>query len=286
MTAPGALRLFDLVREVSPASDWCQRWNGRQHSWRHRSAGGFNASRYSVRSVADRTAKAYVVANHYSGSYPSASLRYGLFEGATLVGVAVLGVPTHRNVLTNPFPDLVPFVESMELSRLVLADRVPANAESWFLAAVFAEASRVGVRGVVAFADPVARLVDGVALFPGHIGTIYQAPNAVFAGRTAARTKVLLPDGTILNDRAQSKVRDQERGHEYVERRLVALGARVPLAVENPSSWLHQALSDVGARRIRHRGCYRYLFAVGPGRRRLAEQLSRFASPYPKQPCA
>ncbi|MGH9268533.1 MAG: hypothetical protein ACRD0D_10190 [Acidimicrobiales bacterium] len=280
--AAAPLRLFEPVPEASPASAWCQRWDARRHSWRHRSEGGFDPSRYRVEALDERRAKAYVLANHYSASYPSAQLRYGLFEGATLVGVAVLGVPMQPKVLTNPFPDLVPCVESMELSRLVLADRVPANGENWFLAAVFAEAASAGVRGIVAFADPVPRLLEGRVVFPGHIGIIYQASNAVFAGRSAPRTQTLLRTGEVLNDRAQAKVRNRERGHEYVERRPVALGARPPRTGQDPSRWLREALEDAGARSLRHRGCYRYLFAVGPGRRRRAGLLARAARPYPK----
>ncbi|MDP9388690.1 MAG: hypothetical protein M3Q48_12455 [Actinomycetota bacterium] len=277
-----ALRLFEPVPEASPASEWCQRWDGGHHSWRHRSEGGFDPSRYRVHALDEGRARAYVHTNHYSASYPAAQLRYGLFEGKTLAGVAVLGVPMHPKVLTNPFPDLVPCVESMELSRLVLADRVPANAESWFLAAVFAEAAAAGVRGVVAFADPVPRVLEGRLLFPGGIGIIYQASNAVFAGRSAPRTQTLLPTGEFLSDRAQAKVRNRERGHEYVERRLVALGARPPRGGEAQSGWLRQALEDVGAQLSRHLGCYRYLFAIGPGRRRRAALRARIAGPCPK----
>jgi hypothetical protein len=282
MSGTDALRLFEPAPEVVPASDWCQRWTGGRHSWRHLSQGGFDASRYEVHALDERRAKAYVVAHHYSASYPSAKLRYGMFEGATLVGVLVLGIPMHPAVLTNPFPDLVPGEESMDLSRLVLADRVAANGESWFVAAALAEAAAAGVRGVVAFADPVPRIVDGTVLFPGHIGITYQAGNAVFAGRSAARIKVLLPDGAVLTDRAMSKVRNREKGHDYVERRLMALGARPPRAEEHPDEWLRSALDAVGARRLRHGGNYRYLFPVGPGRRRRTALLARTGRPYPK----
>lgn len=154
------------------------------------------------------------------------------------------------------------------------------------MAAAFAEAAAAGVRGVVAFADPVPRVLDGRVLFPGHIGTIYQATNAVFAGRSTARTKILLPNGEVLNDRAVAKVRNRERGHEYVERRLVALGARAPRSAQDPAEWLHAALEDLGAGRLRHGGCYRYLFALGPGRSRRAAELARFASSYPKSTAA
>jgi hypothetical protein len=48
------------------------------------------------------------VGNHYSGTYPAAVHRYGLWEGPRLAGVAVLGVPTSAATLTNLFPELAP----------------------------------------------------------------------------------------------------------------------------------------------------------------------------------
>ena len=95
---------------------------------------------------------------HYSGTYVASRLRYGLWERlGALVGVAVLSVPVQAAVLTRPFPELMPYAESLELGRFVLADRVSGNGESWFLAQVFRLAARDGIRGVVSFSDPVAR---------------------------------------------------------------------------------------------------------------------------------
>jgi hypothetical protein len=47
------------------------------------------------------------------------------------VGVAVYGVPVNAAVLTTPFPGLEPYVESIELSRLLLLDDVAFNGESF-----------------------------------------------------------------------------------------------------------------------------------------------------------
>jgi hypothetical protein len=73
-------------------------------------------------------------ARHYSGTYPAAAQRYGLLDVAgkesRLVGVAVLSVPLQARVLTQVFPSLQPYAESLELGRLVLDDEVPANGES------------------------------------------------------------------------------------------------------------------------------------------------------------
>ncbi|MFD3920180.1 hypothetical protein [Streptomyces sp. NPDC058595] len=228
--------------------------------------------------------------HHYSRSYPSAIKRFGLFDitgnEQRLVGAAVFGAPVAEAVLARPFPDLQPYVESVECSRFVLLDEVPANAESWFLARAFEELLAAGVRGVVSFADPVPRrTAAGDLITVGHIGTIYQASNAMYAGRATARTQKLLPDGTVLNGKAAQKVRGREQGHEYVEAQLVALGAPVPSAGGDSAAWLRTSLETIGARNVRHPGAHRYLFRLGKNRREreriklgLPEQR-----PYPKR---
>lgn len=272
------------LAEIDPASPWCQRWSARRQSWARAGDGGFDAASYMVEPIDEAVAKDYVVANHYSGTYPAASRRYGLrYADGALVGVAVFGIPAQAAVLTNVFPDLAPYRESLELSRFVLESsrRAPANAESWFLARCFEHLADDGVRGVVSFSDPVPRVVDGRVLFGGHVGTIYQASNAAFTGRGTARTITVLRDGTTLSDRAIQKVRRTERGHEYVERRLVGLGARAPRAGEAGTAWLTSALDDVRAVRLRHRGCLRYAFTTSHRDRRQV-RIAPPRLPYPK----
>jgi hypothetical protein len=284
------LPLTDLG-EVPTTSDWCQRWTHGEHSWRHVSDGGFDARHYAVEPIAEAAAKEFVVSHHYSHSYPAAMSRFGLFDtrdgAARLAGVAVFGIPVQAAVLRRALPTLEPYREAQELSRFVLEDACPANAESWFLARCFYELLAAGVRGVVSFADPVPRrTADGALVAVGHVGTIYQASNAAYTGRGTARTLTLLPDGTVLNARAAQKVRAQEQGHEYVETRLVALGAPVLRAGQDPGAWLRQALVDVGARRLRHRGAHRYVFRLGRNRRERERVTLGLPDlrPYPKHP--
>jgi len=287
--------------EVNPASEVCQRWVGRQHSWVRRSAGGFDSGRYFVAPVADPVAKDYVVRNHYAGSYPAASRRFGLFldcdDGPDLLGVAVFGIPAQARVLGNVFPGLEPYVQSLELSRFVLegdalaarpggrapvfGGRAPGNSESWFLARCFEYLAADGVVGVVAFADPVPRVVAGALLFPGHRGVIYQASSALFTGRGTARTITVLPDGSSVSERSLQKVRRGEQGHEYVERRLVAAGASVPRAGASGPAWLREALEDAGALRLRHRGCFRYAMVTSRAQRGKV-LVGPAGLPYPK----
>lgn len=267
---------------IAPASDWCQRWNTGSHSWRHTSEGGFDKSRYDVEPIPDdTTAKAFVLDHHYSGSFPLALLRYGLYDQGTLVGVAVLSGPQNDLVLTNVFPDLDPRGEAMELGRLVLLDAVPANAETWFVTQAFRLAAGSGVRGVVSFADPQPRTVNGRVIFPGHIGTIYQAKNALYCGRATKRTLWVLPDGTVPGDRMKQKIRKQERGHEYAEKRLISFGARPMRAGEKPAVWMNEQLREI-TRPLRHSGNHRYVFTLGSATQRRHVRVAMPAAAYPK----
>lgn len=274
MTAPASARA-------------CQRWRDRRHSWRRPADGGFDPARYGVAPVAEAQAKAFVTGHHYSGTYPAAVHRFGLFDLAgpapALAGVGVLSVPASAPVLTSVFPTLEPFAEALELGRFVLLDEVPANGESWALGQMWRLAAAAGVRGVVMFSDPVPRrAADGTLVMPGHVGTIYQATNATYTGRGTPRTLTILPDGTVMSARAQQKVRAQDRGHEYAERSLIALGARPMRAGERPAAWLARALADAGAQKVRHGGNHRYAFTLGTRRERAAVVVAPRPGAYPK----
>lgn len=271
---------------TATSSTRCQRWRNGRQIWREAHPGHrFQPNLYRVGLLDEAAAKRFVLTHHYARSYPAAKHRYGLFQGGELVGVAVFSIPTQARVLTGVLPDLEPYVESVELGRFVLVDKVPGNGESWFLARAFGELRTIGVRGVVSFADPMRRTTaTGEVITPGHIGTIYKAVNGRYTGRGTARTLTLLPDGTVLSDRAQQKVRGQDRGHRYVEKQLCALGASAPRAGQQPATWLAQALAEVGARKVRHHGAHRYVFPLGANRReRDRIRVASALQPYPTQ---
>lgn len=269
---------------------FCQRWSNGRHSWRPVHEGGFNPRRYRLMEVPERDARRFVEAHHYSRSFPAARMSFGLFEGHHLVGAAVLGVPMHPRVLTKPFPTLDPN-SAAELSRLVLLDEVPANAESFVLGRLFRLTAAHGLRGLVAFSDPQPRIVAGTPLLPGHIGHVYRVTGGRYLGRATKRTITVLPDGTVLTARAQSKVCRGERGAAGVRARLCQLGAR-PLAdmvAESaglgidltPARWLDLALDGLGARRVRHRGCHRFVWPVGDRGWRRRCPIGMVELPYP-----
>lgn len=266
---------------------YCQRWRDRRHSWRHTSEGGFDRSRYDVAPVPEQAARALVARHHYARTSPPSRLRFGLYERADLVGVALLSVPPQTSVLTSVFPELAPLDESIELGRLVLLDRVPANAESWFLARVWELAAREHVRGVVSFSDPFPRSDEqGNVTAPGHVGIVYQASNALYLGRGTPRTLVLLPDGTALNARSLQKLRADERSAGTAERQLVAAGARPRRPGEPASAWVREALATARLRRVRHPGNHRYAFVIGNRRQQRSVRVAMASQVYPKQGAA
>lgn len=167
------------------------------------------------------------------------------------------------------------------MTTLRSAYEVPGNAGSWFLARVFEAAAERGLRGVVAFADPVPRHVAGRVLFAGHPGQVYTAANAAYLGRATARTLIVLPDGAVLSARSAQKVRAGERGHAHVERQLVQLGATPRRPHAGRAAWLTDALNEIGATRLRHGGNHRYAFRLG-STARLRARVRLGMSPMPR----
>ncbi|MCI0571052.1 MAG: hypothetical protein L0Y66_09880 [Myxococcaceae bacterium] len=253
-----------------------QRWRFGRHSFLP-AGEPIRTAEYEVATMpGDAEAKAFVVAHHYSGTFPAARARFGLYRRGVLAGVAVFSQPINDASLA-----CLPGAsgESAELGRFVLLDSVPGNGETWFLARAFECLRREGWVGVVSFSDPEPRQrADGTTVFPGHIGTIYQAHNAVYLGRGTSRTLRLLPDGTVLSDRTIQKIRARERGWTYGVEQLVRAGAEPPHPNVDLREWLADVLPRV-TRRLRHPGNHKYAWTL-QSRHRRHLPASR---PYPKR---
>jgi hypothetical protein len=255
-----------------------QRWRSGRASYRP-AGETINPLRYDVSVIAgDSEAKAFVVGHHYSGTYPAARFRFGLHRGESLVGVAVFSVPCNAIVLTSVFSGTL--LESVELGRFVLLDDVEGNGETWFLARCFEHLRQKDLRGVISHSDPMPRVsVSGARVFPGHVGTIYQAHNGRYLGRATPRTLRLLPDGQVLSDRAIQKVRAGEVGWRYVVEQLERAGA--PRFAGDRRDWLRVVLPLV-TRKVKHAGNHRYAWPLDRATRKAAERWP--AQAYPKAP--
>ena len=246
--------------------DHCSRWGARCATFVTSAAARFDPRRYEVAEIPDdTTARAFVEAHHYSGAYCAAWRRFGLYEGAELVGVVVFSVPARMEAL-RPFP----LNAAAELGRLVLLDRVPFNAETWLVTRCAEVIRRDGLAGFVMFSDPFARAtLDGRTVHVGHRGVIYMGLGATYLGQAHADTVYLLPDGRLLARRALAKIRTRDQGWRYAVDSLVAVGARAPTSTasgEDLTAWLAAELPRV-TRKVRHPGNLKYAFALTQGAR-------------------
>ena len=145
---------------------------------------------YQIAPVPRPQARAYIEAHHYLRTSPRApTVALGLWHGPALIGVALIGVSCSEAARSFPFgPAYTSHV--LELTRFHVRDNTPKNTESWFLAGVRRRLDR-RLWGLLAFADPSA----------GHVGTIYQASNALYLGQTRARRAYRDSAGRTHSDR-------------------------------------------------------------------------------------
>lgn len=265
------------------ATDLCQRWRDRVPTWRRTSEGGFAPDLHRVIAIPEGPARRFVERHHYSGTWPAVRFAYGLQRidepagpdepaGGRLLGVLSLGIPMNGAVL-DIFEGTRRYAETLELNRLVLLDRAESNAESWFCSKAFKAAALQGIRGVVAHSDPQPRTrqtPDGPELIsPGHIGHVYVAQDFLYLGRTRPRRLTVLPDATVLSERAAAKIRRDEVGHKGAARRLTNLGAPPRQDGEAGAHWLARALEEIGATTLHHPGNHRFARSIGRRRTRL-----------------
>jgi hypothetical protein len=136
--------------------------------------------------------KAFVIEHHYSHGIHNGPTCYGMFAGNRLVGVLAIATPCSENVRRSVFGR--EYVDAVtELHRLVLLDEVPHNAESFFIArALYChKRAKPHVRAVLSFADATQ----------GHVGTIYQATNAIYTGTSGRATFYLDETGRLRHPR-------------------------------------------------------------------------------------
>jgi hypothetical protein len=206
------------------------------------------AQQYEVTTLASSEGKTFVKAHHYSRGIHNGPTCYALRElpNGRLVGVLAIATPCSENVRRSVFgPEYVDRVT--ELHRLVLLDEIPRNAESFFIARALKlhKAIKPHIWAVLSFADATQ----------GHVGTIYQATNAIFTGSSGRATFYLDSGGRLRHPR--------QNGVNIYAPEAAARG------------W----------QPVKRDGKYRYLFLLpdGRGHRRQIEKILRLPRlPYPK----
>lgn len=147
---------------------------------------------FDVQKIDTKLGKEFVKKYHYSHGIHNGPMCYGLWDCRELVGVLALATPCSENVCASVFgSDMKRSVT--ELHRLVLLDEVPKNTESWFISRAlrFFKKDRPNYNAVLSFADATQ----------GHIGTIYQATNAIYTGMSGKATFYLDKDKRLRHPR-------------------------------------------------------------------------------------
>lgn len=152
------------------------------------------SDKYEVRKVAGKIGKEFVKKHHYSHGIHNGPMTWGMFkkDSDTLVGVIAFATPCSENVRSSVFgPEYRAHVT--ELHRLVLLDEVEHNAESWFIARGLKglKEAKPNYWAVLSFADATE----------GHVGTIYQATNALYCGTSGKATFYRDQDGRLRHPR-------------------------------------------------------------------------------------
>ena len=136
--------------------------------------------------------KTFIRQYHYSHGSHNGPTCYGLFDASVLIGVCAFATPCSENVRASVFG--VDAKDSItELHRLVLFDSAPKNSESFFIARSLHELKKLRphINGVLSFADATE----------GHVGTIYQATNALYCGTSGRATFFIDSDGRLRHPR-------------------------------------------------------------------------------------
>lgn len=140
--------------------------------------------------------------NHYLSTHPGASVYYGLFYNAVLVGVASYGKPSGPTVAENLVgKTMKEFV--LELKRFALKDNKP-NEGSYFLSRTLKLLP--SKHFVITYADPSQ----------GHEGGLYKACNFIYLGMTQKKKNYSVEGKENLHPR--TLVNYAKDDVEYVDR--------------------------------------------------------------------
>jgi hypothetical protein len=208
------------------------------------------------------------VAQHYLGRFPGTSTNYfGVYMEGELVGCVIYGPPsgpsvaTHIAVDPNTNQSILTPDEVRELSRLFIIDRPGfRNIESLVLARSNKLLQQINpkIKVVITYADPSV----------GHVGTIYQATNAIYQGRGKDLTHwVVNRDGKQRTLRSRDlNVLLKRTGHDSL------IGGSTENILKSGLPITREMIS----------GKHRYIYIL-KDRKKIEPFLKLKAQPYPKK---
>lgn len=204
-----------------------------------------------ISEVPAKEAIEFVSKYHYAGSGTSGVARYGwLTDDDELVGVSIFDTGNHA-MRQGPFGQ-DNWSHVFHHQRLAVHPSIPHGSTSKFLAGTLRalKRDRPDTWAVVTYADTDQ----------GHVGTIYQATNALYTGvATKGNLYFRTPEGTIATMQSLKRFGVWSERREEAKRR--------------------------GYIECRSGGKHRYIYLLGDGRerRKLQKELLWPVLPYPKK---
>lgn len=205
---------------------------------------------YTIDLIDKNLAKKLIKENHYSHSWTPSRYTLGLFDGESLIGVAVYGFPVGRQTVKSITPNLTN-KEVLELKRLWLVDEAPKNSESYFIAKTFDWLRKnTGIKVLISYSDPMEN----------HLGIIYQATNWLYQGNNTSLSKGYLHriNGKLRNQRSVCVVYKTIKREELLK-------------------------IDPNYERVEIKKKHRYIYILHKkDRKRIMSELKHKILPYPK----
>ncbi len=153
-------------------------------------------SNYEVKMITKKEATEFIVKYHYSHTFPAACVSLGAFFEDELIGAIVFGMSAQPKLASS----IVPYLKQQdyyELQRLFVKDCTLPNFESWFISKSidWIKVNRPYIKVLVSFSDPHFL----------HQGTVYQASNWLFVGKTAKSKAHVDANGIQVHPRTIAK---------------------------------------------------------------------------------
>jgi len=137
---------------------------------------------------------------------PADARRVGVWEDGRFVGAVIFSRGANNNI-GSPFG--LPQTEVVELTRVALAQHRAPVSRIVAVAVRLLKRQSPGLRLLVSYADPGQ----------GHVGTIYQAMNWIYVGRSKPQRDVLGATGREVHKRTASARRSSCAGLAYGPKR-------------------------------------------------------------------
>ena len=138
----------------------------------------------------DYKAAKYAVEHwHYSQVVPAGKIaKFGVWEDGRFIGAVLYSWGANNNI-GKPYG--LKQVEVCELVRVALTAHASPVSQIVAVTLRMLKAQSPGLRLIVSYADPLQ----------SHVGSIYQAMNWTYVGKSRAQRFTLRPDGTVMHKR-------------------------------------------------------------------------------------